>query len=278
MAVFLSPVGGAAAQFFDNSGNVLTGGKIYTYAAGTTTPAATYTSNTGVTFHSNPIILDAAGRVPGGEIWLTDSVQYKFVVKDANEVLIGTYDNIIGINSDFVNYNVQKQVFSATQSQTVFTLTTITYTPGTSTLNVYVNGSKQILTTNYIETNSTTVTFVSGLNVGDVVEFTTSAILSVGVTDSSLVIYTPAGSGAVNTTVQAKLRESISVLDFGADKTGATNSTTAFTNAWAFANPQAVFVPKGSYAITGTVTGKFYSLGTVTITSGTVTSITNLVP
>lgn len=278
MAVFLSPVGGAAAQFFDNSGNVLTGGKIYTYLAGTTTPQATYTSNTGLTFHSNPIILDAAGRVPGGEIWLADSVQYKFVLKDANEVLIGTYDNIIGINSDFVNYNVQKQIFSATQSQTVFTLTTITYTPGTNTLNVYVNGSKQVLTTDYIETNSTTVTFVSGLNVGDVVDFTTAAILSVGVTDSSLVIYTPAGSGAVNTTVQAKLRESISVLDFGADRTGATNSTTAFTNAAAAATPQAVFVPKGSYAITGTVTGKFYSLGTVTITSGTVTSITNLVP
>ena len=43
MAVNLSPVGGVAAQFFDNSGNVLTGGKLYTYAAGTTTPAATTT-------------------------------------------------------------------------------------------------------------------------------------------------------------------------------------------------------------------------------------------
>lgn len=279
MSVNLSPVAGAAAQFLDNSGNVLTGGKLYTYAAGTTTSQATYTSNTGVTYHSNPIILDAAGRVPaGGEIWLTDSLQYKFVLKDANDVLIGTWDNLIGINSNFVTYNVQKQIFSATQSQTVFTLTSITYTPGTNTLNVYVNGNKQVLATNYVETNSTTVTFLSGLNVGDVVDFTTSAILSVGVTDSSLVIYTPAGSGAVNTTVQAKLRESISVLDFGADRTGATNSTTAFTNAWAAANPQAVFVPKGSYAITGTVTGKFYSLGTVTITSGTVTSITNLVP
>jgi hypothetical protein len=279
MAVFLSPVGGVAAQFFDNNGVILSGGKLYTYLAGTTTPATTYTTSVGNVAHTNPIVLDSAGRVPnGGEIWLADNVQYKFVLKDANEVLIGTYDNIIGINSDFVNYNVQKQIFSATQSQTVFTLTTITYTPGTNTLNVYVNGSKQVLTTNYIETNSTTVTFISGLNVGDVVDFTTAAILSVGVTDSSLVIYTPAGSGAVNTTVQAKLRESISVLDFGADRTGATNSTIAFTNAAAAATPQAVFVPKGSYAITGTVTGKFYSLGTVTITSGTVTSITNLVP
>ena len=68
MAVNLSPVGGVAAQFFDNSGYPLTGGKLYTYAAGTTTPAATYTSSNGATAHSNPIVLDAAGRVPAGEI------------------------------------------------------------------------------------------------------------------------------------------------------------------------------------------------------------------
>ena len=40
MAVFLSPVGGVAAQFFTNTGAVLTGGKLYTYAAGTTTPSS----------------------------------------------------------------------------------------------------------------------------------------------------------------------------------------------------------------------------------------------
>ena len=277
MAVFLSPVGGVAAQFFDNSGNVLTGGKIYTYAAGTTTNQATYTSNTGVTFHSNPIILDASGRVPGGEIWLADNVSYKFVIEDQNSVLIGTYDNITGINAN-LNYVIGEETQTATQSQTLFNLTSVTYTVGTNTLAVYVNGSKQINTVNYSESSSSSVLFLSGLNVGDVVNFITSVTLSVGVGASSLIIYTPAGTGAVATTVQAKLRESISVLDFGADRTGATNSTTAFTNAAAAATPQAVFVPKGSYAITGTVTGKFYSLGTVTITSGTVTSITNLVP
>ena len=79
MAVNLSPVGGVAAQFFDNSGNPLTGGKLYTYTAGTTTPAVTYTSSNGVTAHTNPIVLDAAGRVPNsGEVWLTDGLQYKF--------------------------------------------------------------------------------------------------------------------------------------------------------------------------------------------------------
>jgi hypothetical protein len=40
MAVSLSPLGGAATQFFDNNGVILSGGKLYTYAAGTTTPQA----------------------------------------------------------------------------------------------------------------------------------------------------------------------------------------------------------------------------------------------
>jgi len=103
MAVNLSPLGGAAAQFLDNNGNLLTGGKIFTYAAGTTTPQATYTSATGATAHANPIILDAAGRVPGGEIWITTGEEYKFVTKTSADVLIGTYDNLTGINSVYVS-------------------------------------------------------------------------------------------------------------------------------------------------------------------------------
>jgi hypothetical protein len=106
MAVNLSPAGGVAAQFFDNSGNPLSGGKIYTYAAGTTTNQATYTSSSGSTAHTNPIILDSAGRVPGGEIWLTDQVSYKFVIRTSTDVLIGTYDNIIGINQTVNAENV----------------------------------------------------------------------------------------------------------------------------------------------------------------------------
>ena len=175
MAVNLSPVGGAAVQFFDNSGNVLTGGKLYTYDAGTTTPAATYTSASGVTAHTNPIILNAAGRVPdSGEIWLSDSVSYKFVLKDQNDVLIGTYDNLVGINSNFVNFTGEEETQTATQGQTIFTLTTLVYLPATNNLLVFVNGSKQVVVTNYVETSSTVITFVDGLNVGDVVNFCTA--------------------------------------------------------------------------------------------------------
>ena len=48
MAVSLSLYAGAGAQFFDNNGVPLNGGLIYTYDAGTTTPASTYTSSSAV--------------------------------------------------------------------------------------------------------------------------------------------------------------------------------------------------------------------------------------
>jgi len=138
MAVFLSPVGGAAAQFFTNTGAVLTGGKLYTYAAGTTTPLASYTTIAGNVARTNPIVLDSAGRVPtGGEIWIT-SAQYKFVLKDSTDVLIATYDNISGIGAGDIPviYNS-----AGTGSQTTYALGG---TPiNENTTNVYINGVYQ---------------------------------------------------------------------------------------------------------------------------------------
>jgi hypothetical protein len=97
MAVKLSPLAGAGWQFFDNLGIPLAGGLLYTYTAGTTTPQATYTSNTGTITNANPIVLDSAGRVTN-EIWLTANTSYKFVLQTPAAVTIGTYDNISGIN------------------------------------------------------------------------------------------------------------------------------------------------------------------------------------
>jgi hypothetical protein len=96
MTVNLSPFANPGAQFFDDNGDPLSGGKIFTYAAGTTTPKATFTDFTGNTAHANPIILDAAGRPPS-EVWLTYGDSYKFILKDSNDTLVGTFDNIDGI-------------------------------------------------------------------------------------------------------------------------------------------------------------------------------------
>jgi len=97
MTVFLSAFAGAGAQFFTDDGVVLSGGRIYTYAAGTTNPQATYTSAAGDPQNANPIILNSAGRLPE-DLWLTEGLKYKFVLKDSNDVQIGEYDDIGGIN------------------------------------------------------------------------------------------------------------------------------------------------------------------------------------
>lgn len=95
MSVNLSPIGNSE-QFFDNNGIPLSGGLLYTYQAGSSTPLATYTTISGTVANSNPIVLNASGRLDN-EIWLTYGYFYKFVLKDASGSLLGTYDNIYGI-------------------------------------------------------------------------------------------------------------------------------------------------------------------------------------
>ena len=198
MTVNISALAGAGQQFFDNNGVPLVGGKLFSYAAGTTTPAATYTSNTGSTAHTNPIILDSAGRVPGGEIWLDWNTSYKFVLKTSTDVLIATWDNIGSIPSSAAG---------------------LSYTPANDSL--LAPGPLSVKSALDQITNEQT--------------------------GSSVIGFLPAGTNAVFTTVQAKLRQWVSVIDFGADPTGVTESTNAFADA--LAASLLVYVPAGTYLI-----------------------------
>ena len=185
MTVNLSLFAGAGAQFFDNDGNTLSGGLIYSYAAGTSTPATTYTSLSGSIANSNPIVLDSAGRVPN-EIWLTTGSTYKFIVRTSTSVLIGTYDNIPGAND------------------------------------------------------------LSSL---------------AAPTGSSLIGFIQAGTGAVARTAQSKMRDIISVKDFGAVGDGVNDDTAeiqAAINAAATfgVSPNqgaTLFFPSGKYIISSTI-------------------------
>ena len=73
------------------------GCSIYTYAAGTNTPLATYTSSTLATPNTNPVLTNSAGYAVNGAtitgIWVGSSC-YKFVAKDSSAVTIFTQDNI----------------------------------------------------------------------------------------------------------------------------------------------------------------------------------------
>ena len=161
-------------QFFDANGVPLSGGKLYTYAAGTTTPLATYTSSSGSTANTNPVILDSRGEA---NVWL-GTATYKMKLASSTDVEIWTVDNLYG--------------------------------PDQATLSVLAASS-----------------------------------------GSSLVGYTLGASGAVATTVQTKLRETVSIKDFGAVGDGVTDDSLAFHSLVVWLNARAggatVLFPQGTY-------------------------------
>lgn len=85
-------------KFFDANGVVLAGGSLYSYAAGTTTPLATYTDQTEGGTNANPVVLDSNGEAV---IWL-GSNSYKFVLKDSLGNTIWTVDNVKSINNSSI--------------------------------------------------------------------------------------------------------------------------------------------------------------------------------
>ena len=160
-------------QFFSAAGVPLSGGKLYSYAAGTTTPLATYTDSTGNTANANPVILDSRGEA---NVWFAAS-QYKLKLTDSTDTLIWTVDSLNGANP----------VFSDSDG-------------------------------------------------------------------SSYIGYIQGGTGSVATTVQAKLREAISVKDFGAVGNGSTNDRNAINLAQTAAAGSTLFFPPGTYSVQSNLT------------------------
>jgi hypothetical protein len=175
-------------QFFDANGNPLVGGKLYSYAAGTTTPLATYTGNTTTTANSNPVILNSRGEAG---VWLSSSY-YKLKLTDSNDVEIWTVDNVGGF--------------------------------------------------------ATMADLTAAINA-----LTASLAASSG---SSLIGFIQAGTGAVATTAQAKMRQTISVKDFGAIGNDSNDDTTSIQAAINYANTIGgdVYFPAGTYRITNGLT------------------------
>lgn len=135
--------------------------------------------------------------------------------------------------------------FVTTAGQTVFTLPVTPLT--VATVDVYVNGIYQNHDSFTLADN--VVTLDEGVIAGAEVEIQASIALQLGVTSADLVEYLPGGAGAVPTTVQDKLRESVSVKDFGAAGDGTTDDTAAIiaANTDAAGRGARLWWPAGTY-------------------------------
>lgn len=132
-AVLLTPL---FESMLDANGDPLSGGLIYSYLAGTTTPQATYTDASGITPASNPIVLNSSGRPMGG-VW--GSGNYKFILKDSLGNTIDTVDNVSAIygSGDMTKAvydpaNIAQQLVGTTAVQTI-TNKTLAYSSNTFT-------------------------------------------------------------------------------------------------------------------------------------------------
>lgn len=138
-------------QLFDNNGVPLAGGKLYTDAAGTTTPKATYTNADGNVANANPVVLDSAGRA---DVWLSGA--YKMTLKDALDNTIWVVDNVTGLPTDlplWLTVSGTDALFAEPQNaavpsystnQTFFFIATATNTSAV-TINISGLGAKAIL-------------------------------------------------------------------------------------------------------------------------------------
>ena len=96
-----SPLPYVPMQFLNANGQPLAGGTICTYAAGTTTPLATYTTSAATTQNATcalpgvgGISLNAAGMPTSGGIYVTSGVAYKYVAYDSGRNVVWTQDNV----------------------------------------------------------------------------------------------------------------------------------------------------------------------------------------
>ena len=141
-------------QFFDANGQPLVGGKVYTYAAGTTTPITTYVDAAGVTTNTNPIILDSRGMA---NIWLLSTANYKYAVFDADDVPIFTTDNI-GVTLTTASFASPPIIGADTPNIGYFT--TISLTAATaSKLNVGTTAERPTPVTGMVRYNSSNTKF-----------------------------------------------------------------------------------------------------------------------
>lgn len=148
----------------DNSGDLLGAGKVYTYAAGTTTPVSLFTASDKTSSATNPIILDGYGRA---QVWADG--RYKFVVKTSADVTLYTLDNLLyGFDDSQLLWGGLST--GSANAQAVSTIATTT---------AYSNGLRLSFIAGYTNTGATTVK-INSLSTVSIVKGPSASSLQAG--------------------------------------------------------------------------------------------------
>lgn len=129
--VNLAPL--AKLRFVDNNGVPLAGGKVFTYAAGSTTKQATYTDASGATPNPNPVMLDSRGEAA---IWFDQTLAYKVTLAPSTDTdpptsPIWTIDGIPANLAQVMLTNLASTTNSANGAGMVGFNPTLNYATGT---------------------------------------------------------------------------------------------------------------------------------------------------
>lgn len=206
-----------------------------------------------ITSDGQPPNTDPAGLTGNsvGELWLDKSL---------SPPVLKVYDGSAWVDAGSGGGGsslLTRWVYTAAGGETSLSGTsggvTLSYTPGTE--QVFVNGVLLTRGVDYVATTGSSITGLSPLTTGDVATVL-SSVPAAGLFPiaSSDVTFLQAGASAVQRTAQSKLRDTVSVKDFGAVGDGVTDDTAAAQAALdhVIAAGGTLYFPAGTYLLNGT--------------------------
>lgn len=262
MGTNVAPSSSPILQFLNNAGQLNVGGSLLTQVGGVNYP--TYQDAAGTTPLPNPIPLNSRGEISNSSgvsvpLYLIPSVAYTFTLYDANGNILWVDPNVVAQGATAVGQMTDElgsdgtPGFKAGTDFTAGTTTSLTlsgFYGSTSNLWVAFDAGEQGANTYQLSGHTLTFGSYSGSTfVPGPIPLGTNAVFvkggttaSIGtpangtVTDASIapsgissskIMYLASGTGAVSRTVQSRLGDFVSVMDYGAKGDGTTDDTTA---------------------------------------------------